>query len=483
MKYDVIVIGGGLGGLTAGAKLAKEGKKVLLIEQHDRPGGCATTFKRHDFTFEVGLHEMDGLDARDMKTRIFRDLGVFDRVEFLRVPEFYRFVNSRYQVTIPHDPAMAAAVLTEIFPDEESGIAAYFDQVLNARKNAQESAAQPERSVGEFMDEIIQNNDLKLILLGNLGYFHDDPYSLSLNYYAAAQGSYYQGGGNFIKGGSQVLSDFLADQIRSHGGEVLLNHLVTGIKVVNGNAAGVYCKAVRGKDSNKMYAEADEVISNAALPGVLDGLLPPDAARPLEKQFEGLVPGASLLTLYLGFSKPLRDCGSHFYSTFLYDDSVKNLAGIRQNNHSDFSTRSFTFVDYSQIDSGLAPEGKSVGAVCCIDYLSDWEGLAPEAYKARKSKVAEDLIARLETLIPGIREYIAYSEVGTAKTVARYTMNPEGAVYGFAQTPFRVRQEAPVLLPNLHVASAWSKTGGGFSGAIFSGYLCAMGVLRKQSVR
>ncbi|OQY03119.1 MAG: hypothetical protein B6I20_05705 [Bacteroidetes bacterium 4572_117] len=56
MQYDIIIIGAGLGGLTAGAKLSKEGKKVLLIEQHYVPGGCATTFKRKGFTFEVGLH-------------------------------------------------------------------------------------------------------------------------------------------------------------------------------------------------------------------------------------------------------------------------------------------------------------------------------------------------------------------------------------------------------------------------------------------
>ena len=82
MEFDIVVIGGGLGGLTAGAKLAKEGRKVLLLEQHDRPGGCATTFKRKGFTIEVGLHEMDGMDGRDMKTRIFRDLGVFDHCTF-----------------------------------------------------------------------------------------------------------------------------------------------------------------------------------------------------------------------------------------------------------------------------------------------------------------------------------------------------------------------------------------------------------------
>ena len=88
MIYDIIIIGAGLGGLTAGAKLAREGKKVLLIEQHNQPGGCATTFRKGDFTFEVGLHEMDGPSQRDMKNRIFNELGVFNNVEFIKVPEF-----------------------------------------------------------------------------------------------------------------------------------------------------------------------------------------------------------------------------------------------------------------------------------------------------------------------------------------------------------------------------------------------------------
>ena len=83
MDYDVIIIGAGLGGLTAGAKLAKEGMRVLLLEQHDRPGGCASTFTRRGFTMEVGLHEMDGLHPGDMKNRIFEDLGIFTQVEFL----------------------------------------------------------------------------------------------------------------------------------------------------------------------------------------------------------------------------------------------------------------------------------------------------------------------------------------------------------------------------------------------------------------
>jgi len=95
MDHDVIVIGAGLGGLTAGAKLAKEGKKVLLIEQHSIPGGCATTFQRKDLKIEVGLHELDGLDPGDPKLRAFEDLGVLEHVEFVRLPEFYRLQSNR----------------------------------------------------------------------------------------------------------------------------------------------------------------------------------------------------------------------------------------------------------------------------------------------------------------------------------------------------------------------------------------------------
>jgi all-trans-retinol 13,14-reductase len=480
MDYDIIVIGAGLGGLTAGAKLAKEGRRVLLIEQHDRPGGCATTFKRGDFTFEVGLHEMDGLDPRDMKTKIFRDLGVFDHVEFLKVPEFYHFVHRDVQITMPHDPEEAIRVLTGRFPDEATGILAFFDQIRNARKKAKEAEGDPEPSVGAFLDSIIGNDELKLVLLGNLGYFHDDPYSLSLNYYAAAQGSYFQGGGNFIKGGSQMLSDFLAGTILQHGGMVMLNHLVTEIITNGDKAVGVKYVSTRKSNQEPQIAMAGEIIANASIPTVAKQMLPGVYGEPLLRQMEDLEPGASLLTIYFGFKKPLKTLGSKYYSTFVFDDTIGSQADIKPNNSGDFEHRSFTFVDYNQVDSALTTDDKSVGVICCIDYCGDWCDLAPDAYKARKEEVARIFIRKLEKLIPGITDQIAYYEVGTSKTVARYTLNPEGAVYGFAQTPLRVRKEPIQTIENLHFASAWTKTGGGFSGAIFSGYLCAMGIMRAK---
>ncbi|HUX97478.1 MAG TPA: NAD(P)/FAD-dependent oxidoreductase [Bacteroidales bacterium] len=479
MNYDIVVIGGGLGGLTAGAKLTREGKRVLLIEQHSQPGGCATTFRRHDFTFEVGLHEMDGPSSRDMKNRIFTDLEVFDNVQFIRVPEFFHFVNDRINITIPHDPSAAGAILKERFPEDATGIDEYFRHILNPKKKAAGEETPEDISVGEFLDSIINNEDLKLILLGNLGYFHDDPFSLSLAYYSIAQGSYFNGGASYIKGGSQKLSDHLAEYIRKHGGEVMLNHLVTGINEENGKLTGVMYRQ-KGKDnSDILKAYADEIIVNAAVP-LLAEMVSGELKASLVKEIRKQRTGASLLTVYFGFKSNLRTLGHNHYSTFFFDNSIKSQTNILANNRGDFRRRSFTFVDYGQIDSAIAPEGKSVGAICCIDYTSFWDDLSQEEYKSKKEEVAKIFIKRLEKYIPGITDVIEYCEVGTPTTVRRYTLNPEGAVYGFAQTPGRILIDTSGLPANLHFASAWGKTGGGFSGAIYSGYLCAINILRKR---
>jgi all-trans-retinol 13,14-reductase len=479
MQYDVIIIGGGLGGLTAGAKLAKEGKQLLLLEQHDRPGGCATTFTRKEFTMEVGLHEMDGLHPTDGKTKIFNELGLFEGVEYLPVPEFYRFVNGRTDLVMPHDREAAITLLKTHFPGEEQGIDKYFERLMNARRINILERDKPDISIGEYLDTIFTSEEIKLVLLGNLGYFHDDPYTLSLRYFSIAESAYFNGRANFIRGGSQQLSDKLVSVIREHGGKVLLNHRVTSIEVTDNRLTSVTFSNTLPGDHSPVKAAAKEFVANAALPQIAEmmsdgagsGILDEIAEHPF---------GASLLTVYYGFSTSLKTLGHSHYSTFVFGGSVKTQKDIHANNRSDFSKRGFTFVDYSQVDSRLAPEGKSVGAICCIDYLHDWENLSRKAYLEKKRQVAEVMTDRLEKLIPGVRNHIAHIEVGTSKTVQRYTLNPGGAVYGFAQLPNRAPLESINAFNNLHIASAWGKFGGGFSGAIFSGYMTAVEMLRKM---
>ncbi len=480
MTYDFIIIGGGLGGLTAGAKLAKEGKSVLLLEQHDRPGGCATTFNRKEFTMEVGLHEMEGLYPRDQKMKMFEDLGILERVIFLPLPDFYRFINGRQDLVIPHDVEKAKGILKRAFPLEAAGIDAYFWHMANAKRVMVLNRNQPEKSIGQFLDEIITDDELKLVLLGNLGYYHDDPYTLSWFYYLSAQNSNYGGRSNYIQGGSQQLSNALMDVIRENGGEVKLNCLVTGIDYRGGKPAGVTYSDTKGRERGSRSDLATDIIVNAAIPNLADHLLSAADGKKLGATIRDNNIGASLLTVYYGFRRSLKEIGNRNYATFVFDPSIRTQAHILPNNKTDFSTRSFTFVDYSQVDSRLAPEGKSVGAVCAVDYPTDWEGLSREEYNRMKSDVADTITGRCEQFIPGFRDVVEYVEVATSLSVKRFTLNPAGAVYGFAQNPGKSMEYLSALPDNIHIASAWGKLGGGFSGAFINGYNTASDLLRRS---
>lgn len=522
-NFDAIIIGGGLGGLTAGAKLAKEGRKVLLLEQHYIPGGCATTFKRKDFIMEVGLHETEGFTKDDFKTEIFADLKVLENVEFLRLPEFYRYKNDRIDIVIPDDQEKAIAILTEKFPAEQKGIKKFFKTIFAIQREIKKLSKlkkwqqvlllpvfpiffpylaviskkfptvlnpiflllhgnlifQKLKTVGDFLDSIIEDEDLKLVLQANLGYYHDDPYSMSLIYFSAAQAGYYRGG-YFIKGGSQKLSDYLAKIITDNGGEVLLGVKAQKIIVEDGRARGVEYQNTFGKEPTTKQIFAKNIIANAAVPNILK-MLPTENQKKLEQKTKKLEIACSLISIYIGFRRNLKELNKR-YSTFISDGSVKNLKDVNANAKADFTERGFVFVDYSQIDSGLAPADKTFGTICTYDYLKNWENLGEEEYKKKKEEVAQTLFERLEKEIPGIRKEIEYYEIGTPKTIQRYTLNPKGTAYGFAQIPQqtglnRLPNKSPIK--NLYLASAWANPGGGFTGAIMSGWLCSREVLSR----
>ena len=504
MNYDAIIIGAGLGGLTAGAKLAHDGKKVLLIEQHNIPGGCATTFKRNDFMIEVGLHMIDGLDDGDPKQKIFKELGVFDNLEFKRVPEFYRFVKPGVDLYVPDSYEQAIEVLTKRFPAEKKRIQKFFKVILALRKEVFKVPRQKWRmllsmplfpfyapnlmirentTVGRFLDDLFDDEDLKLILLATLGYYHDNPYSMSLLYYSIAQGSFFSGGGYFIKGGSQMLSNYLASIIEDHDGKVIYRHLVNEIIIENGVATGVKYSKKSAAESEQQTALGKCIIANAALPNVMGELLKDTQAKTnLSKTVGNPEIAPSILSVYLGFKKPPKDLGNRSYSTIFFDGGVSNPQEMTEYHHGDLSKRIFIFCDYSQLDSGLAPEGKSFGVLSAMDYISDWETLPNDVYKERKEEAAQILIERLEKLIPGIKDEIEYCEVGTPTTIRRYTLNPQGTAYGYAQIPSqagrkRIKIKSPI--PHLFFASAWTEPGHGFTGAILSGYWCAEEILRK----
>ena len=242
---NITIIGAGLGGLTAGALLAKEGYKVTLLEQHNIVGGCATTFKRGDFTCEVGLHEMESVYTNPLIKDIFTRLDVYNNVEFIKPNEFFSVTTKNGTFVMPDGVEEAKEALISKFPTEKSGIESYFELIKNVAKNLEtlQSASwyhyaffpflfwrilyYKSKSVTDVMDKIIDNKELKLILNANVQYYNDIPNTLSFLLHSIAQYSYFNGGGYFIKGGSGRLSDYLAKVIKENGGEVITKATVT----------------------------------------------------------------------------------------------------------------------------------------------------------------------------------------------------------------------------------------------------------------
>ncbi len=503
MKYDTIIIGGGLAGLTAGATLSKFGKKVLLLEQHYKPGGCATTFKRGDFIIEVGLHEMCGLSKNGAILNLFDMLEVKQNVEFLQVPELYAVLADQEKFVFPHGYEAATKALIDKYPEDEKGIKRLMKLLAAIREEGVKLPRTPLKrklmypfmplfypnlveasryTVGAWFDKYITNENAKLDLLAHIVYWDDDPYNLSMFYYGLPFSSFIGSGGYFIQGGSQQLSTHLAAYIEKHGGCVLLGKKAEKIITKNGRVTGVTFRDLFNDHLETVTVACDNAVANCAMPIVPDMLDEPHATS-LRKQIADKTNACSLLNIYLGFKSNLEPYGVKHYSNSIRGEDVKSLKDIYPNNTGDWSKRSFVFVDYNKIDAQLAPPPKSVGVICCADYLKDWQGLSKEDYKAKKEEVAKILLDRLEKHFPGIRESLEYYEVATPKTIKRFTSNTAGSVYGFAQTQNQSgtkRLRNNFLIPNLYFASAWAFPGGGFEGSIMAGFLAALQMNRDK---
>ncbi|MEL6186789.1 MAG: NAD(P)/FAD-dependent oxidoreductase [Myxococcota bacterium] len=500
--YDVVVVGAGLAGLTAGAKLAKEGRRVCVLEKHSRPGGCATNYRRKHFDVDVSLHILDGFDGLDPKRPILEDLGVFSRLEWVNVPgPFYRVLRGEEVFELPFGIEAAADALDRRQPGEGHRVRRLLRRMNGVRTELSSFPYSPREvmkripifpflyprlsfslggTLGDTLDRSLQDEEAKLALVANLPFIHDDPYTVSAKFFGVAQAAFLEAGAVYIKGGSQQLSNQLQHTIEAAGGEVRLRHRVTRLVTRGGRVTAVEFEHRKERGQ----VEAREVIANAAIPHVLHHLLDEGSDPRLSRLVKKFRVGPSLMAFHAGLSRPLQELGSRHYLSFDIPRSVRGIRDMGPNADGPPSERIMNVTDYGQIDSGLAPPGKSLVAACMLDRMAPWEGLDASAYRDRKAELEDMFLDRLEGLYPGFRQAVEFVELATPRTVRRYTNNTEGSFAGFEQNPsqalmrrfFRVRSG----LRNLHFAGAWQFPGGGYTCALLSGYLAAQTLIEGR---
>src|SRR3981081_3394455 len=271
-RYDVVVIGAGLGGLTAGAILARAGRKVLVIERSNSVGGAASSYKSGDLFVEGSLHETsDPNDPRDPKHNVLVRAGVLDAAKWIRGAAFYEARGGPLgkPFSMPDNFGAARRALTERFPEVRSGIEHVLGEMERLASAAGDRSQKAEHlndpfgaianrvpdsdrslSLAQKFDDCFGDNEaVKCALAATLSYYHDDPAALSWPFFAMSQGGYLLSGGRYVQGGSQRLSSALARAIRTAGGEVMIRRAVTGIAVdAQGLANGVTHSAKDGSD-------------------------------------------------------------------------------------------------------------------------------------------------------------------------------------------------------------------------------------------
>ncbi|MBD2539060.1 C-3',4' desaturase CrtD [Coleofasciculus sp. FACHB-SPT36] len=469
----VVVIGAGIGGLTAGALLARRGYSVLVLDQALVPGGCASTFKRKGFTFDVGATQVAGLEPGGIHHRIFQELGIELPAATPCDPACAVYLPGETEpINVWRDPQKWKAERIRQFPGSEPFwelLATLFrasfafqsrDPVLPPRNLwdlwQMVSAVRPDTlitlpytflTVGDALRGygLGDNQRLKTFLDLQLKlYSQVDAEETALLYAATALSVSQEPQGLFhLQGSMQVLSDRLVSSLERDGGKLLMRHTVERIHTTNGKATGV---VIRNQKTGAVWTEpGDHVVANVTaqnLVQLLEAETPegipssqPKTQNRYRRRVDKLPPSSGAFVVYLGVDRSAIPSGCPPHLQFLYDYD----GPIGENNS--------LFVSVSHPKDGRAPEGKAtIIASSFVDTRNWWQS---EDYEQRKQQYTEEAIARLSQFFHLTPETIVHQEAATPRTFARFTARDRGIVGGIGQRvstfgPFGFANRTPV---------------------------------------
>lgn len=492
MDGDVIIIGSGIGGLIAGASLARKGKKVLVFEQHSIAGGYATSFRRKKYRFEVSLHLIGDLDNGGIINKIYKDIGILPSVEFHKV-------SSLYKVIFPDRHLIAkyrtdyTKTLQEMFPAEAPNIEQLFELFSNIRSDIL-SLNEMSHS-GEFinmaidapfvfkyqkytlkklLDEYFNTDELKAIISQYWFYFGLPPSRISALFYAYVWTEYFCYGGYYPHDRSQVISNRLVELIKSNGGEVYVNSKVKQILVENKTAVGIKLH------NNKTYY-SDSIISNANILTTFRDLVGYEHLKNRYiKKIENIEPSISCIQVYLCLDINISDMYGESNHEIFVNESYDMEKAYRDIVEDRIDDAPFGITIYENIIKGYNMQGKTTLSLIQLSNYDNWSNLVQNEYIQKKEWALSCLLERLDRVFPNITQHIVFKNISTPITNERYTGNIRGAMYGAALTvqqtlSNRVSQVTPIC--NLLLAGAWTRPSSGYSGCTWSGYNAAQIIL------
>lgn len=458
-EYDTIVIGSGAGGLAAAVALSKAGHRVLVCEQHGVPGGWLHSFTMEGYRFNTGVHYIGDLATGERFHRLFQSLGILDNVEFLELnPDGYDHIFLGYdQFDIPKGKTAYRERLKELFPQERKGIEKLFKKITQINSALlhmvdEEYAAfirYPTvlpwlfRTGQSLIHAYVQDPQLRGILLAQCGNHGMPPSQVSAIVHAGIMAHYFEGGYH-PRGGGMAIARAFVRALKRNGGEIRLNSAVKQIILEKNKAVGIELESGERIHAAHIISNADPYITFTKLVG--SKVISPSYQRKLDR----LSYSTSCLSLYLAVDLDLPSLGIDSGNYWYYDSTDIDLHYRRGlTDYNIYNPPSALFVTCTSIkDPGKRHHGRhqiEAFTFCHYEPFSKWKhlpsGARDEQYQQLKTDITQRMLSVLEKRIPGIREKIAFSELGTPLTNVHYLQNHLGNMYGIAKS---VKQSGPL---------------------------------------
>jgi all-trans-retinol 13,14-reductase len=460
-KYDVVIIGSGLGGMVCGTILSKEGKSVCIIEKNEQIGGSLQTFKREGVTFDTGVHYIGGLGKGQNLYQIFNYLGIMDRLETVKMDEegfdviLFKDDVEEYPYGMGYENFKR--ILTLKFPREENAIETYCrdmkricDSVplYNLRAGEIDDMTLFSTGAQEYFQKLTSNKKLQNVLAGTNLLYAGIAGKTPLYVHALVVNSYIEGAYRIKDGGDQIVK-LMARVIKENGGEVLRKQEVKKIHVDNGEA-----KHVVLMDGREI--EGDVFISNIHPAKTLE-MTKAAELRPIYRdRIRNLKNSTSAFVIY-AILKPgtFKHRNRNYY--FFNEEDV--WSGINANlvtwpgmyalfeevpHHQGEFTEAITIMTYMRFEE---VERWSDSFHTTLD-----ENLRDDDYQKFKKEKAEKLLDLVTVRFPGIRDCIQSYYTSSPLSYRDYMGTNDGSMYGIVKDfndPIKTMISPKTKIPNL----------------------------------
>ena len=458
-SYDAIIIGSGAGGLAAAVALAQAGKKVIVLEQHDRPGGWTHSFTLEGYRFSPGVHYIGDLHEGGHLRSIYEGLGVAGDLTFCELnPDGYdHIVIGDKRVDFPKGRENLIERLKSHFPQEAKGIDSFFADTTNMMESLanigklkdplKAAMSAPNilkwiRATGaDLINAHISDPVLRGVLAAQAGDHGLPPSKVSAFVHAGITHHYFNGG-FYPLGGAFALPRAFVRALKRSGGEIRLQCRVKRILVEGKKVIGVELDSGEEIRSSVVISNADPEVTFGQLIG-RENLSPK-----LKRKVDSVRYSTSCISLFFATDMDLRAAGLDSGNFWFYEN--ENIDKIYSDGLTDALLRdetppgmfltATTLKDPSKMHSGhhTCESFAFVGYEAFEKWAQTKYGSRPADYDAMKEDLAWRMVRGLEKHVPGLSKHIVFYSLGTPLTNEHYLNATRGNLYGIEKSPQQV---------------------------------------------